>query len=160
MTLTKIKSLVLIMLFVPVVMFADEPNTKPSIVEEITADGDNSVVMPDKLLQRLLPSTGKESSGQSSGESVKKVGKKIVGYRVQIFSSNNAKSAKSEASSKARQSMSRFPQYRSYVTYSSPYWKVRVGDFQTSQEASSAAAALRGTFGSQVCVVRDYVNAK
>ena len=90
----------------------------------------------------------------------KKVGKKIVGYRVQIISSNNAKSAKSEASSKARQSMSRFPQYRSYVTYSSPYWKVRVGDFQTSQEASSAAAALRGTFGSQVCVVRDYVNAK
>ena len=149
------------MLFVPVVMFADEQNTKPSIVEEITADGENSVVMPDKLLQRLLPPTGKESSGQSAGgESVKKVGKKIVGYRVQIFSSNNAKSAKSEASSKARQSMSRFPQYRPYVTYSSPYWKVRVGDFQSSQEASSAAAALRGTFGSQVCVVRDYVNAK
>ncbi len=161
MNLTKIKHLLAIcMITAPLTIMADEQNATPvSIVEEITSDGNNSIVMPEMLLKRLMPATGSDgSTATETDPAAKPSGKsKVVGFRVQIFSSNNAASAKSEANSKARQSMSRFPQYRSYVTYSSPYWKVRVGDFRTSQEASAAASSLRGTFGNQVCVVRDYV---
>ena len=138
---------------------ADEQEHKPTIVDEITANGENSVVMPDKLLQRLFPS-GTETAAPSTGDTegvVKPSKNKVIGWRVQIFSSNNARSAKSEASAKARQSASRYPQYRPYITYSSPYWKVRVGDFHSQQEAANAAASLRATFGSQVSVVRDHV---
>lgn len=160
LTLKKIIMMLALLTLVPAGIFADEKDSKPTIVDEITANGENSVVMPEKLLQRLYPSGDEHPVHSQNGvtEGVVKTGKnKVVGWRVQIFSSNNARSAKSEANAKARQSASRYPQYRPYVTFSSPYWKVRVGDFHSQQEASAAAASLRATFGSQVSVVRDHV---
>ena len=58
----------------------------------------------------------------------------IDGYRVQIYSSNRQQVAKSEAleleakiKEKADQTV--------YVLYMPPFWKVRLGDFRTYEEA-------------------------
>ena len=60
--------------------------------------------------------------------------KEIDGYRVQVYSSNQQQTAKSEAlnlestlKDKVEQSV--------YVLYLPPFWKVRVGDFRTYNEA-------------------------
>ena len=56
------------------------------------------------------------------------------GYRVQIYSSNQQQTAKSEAldlEQKLRDAVSQ----TIYVQYLPPFWKVRIGDFRTYDEA-------------------------
>ena len=78
-----------------------------------------------------------------------------------MFSDNNARSAKSEARSKAQAISERIPQYRTYVVYQSPYWRLKVGDFTTATEAENAADMIKKMFPSyarEVRVVRDRIN--
>lgn len=58
-----------------------------------------------------------------------------AGYRVQVFSSNDYKTAKNDAARVERQIRSAFPAEQVYVVYASPFWKVRVGNFRTAAEA-------------------------
>lgn len=58
----------------------------------------------------------------------------IDGYRVQIYSSNQQQHAKAEAlelEARVRESAS----HTVYVQYLPPFWKVRIGDFRTVEEA-------------------------
>lgn len=69
--------------------------------------------------------------------------------------------AKNEARTKSRHISARFPQYRTYVLYTSPYWRLKVGDFRTRQEADEAAGEIRKAFpaySKEIRVVRDRVN--
>lgn len=58
----------------------------------------------------------------------------IDGYRVQIFSSNKQQTAKAAALEMEEQMKDRINQTM-YVQYQSPFWKVRIGDFRTYDEA-------------------------
>lgn len=56
------------------------------------------------------------------------------GYRVQIYSSNQQQTAKGEAlelEEKVKETLTQSV----YVQYLPPFWKVRVGDFRTYEEA-------------------------
>lgn len=142
-------------LFAGTTASAQEPQEKlgekTSIVEHITADSVNVIIMPDELFELLKyekVSDDRERKGN-------------IGYRVQVFSDNNARTAKNEARSKSRNIGARFPQYRTYVMYTSPYWRLRVGDFTSETEAEAAAADLRRAFPAysrEIRVVRDRIN--
>jgi len=58
----------------------------------------------------------------------------ITGYRVQIYSSNNQQTAKQEAI-KLEKDMQNKLDLPLYVSYMPPFWKVRIGDFETYEEA-------------------------
>ena len=58
----------------------------------------------------------------------------IDGYRVQIFSSNRQQTAKTEALELEEQIKEKVSQ-TVYVQYVAPFWKVRIGDFRTYDEA-------------------------
>ena len=58
----------------------------------------------------------------------------IDGYRVQIYSSNQQQTAKSEALNLESRLKDKVNQ-TIYVTYLPPFWKVRIGDFRTYEEA-------------------------
>lgn len=58
-----------------------------------------------------------------------------VGYRVQVYSNNNARKAKSEAFELETKLLEKFPDVKCYVSYSAPFWKVRLGDFSNYAEA-------------------------
>ncbi len=58
----------------------------------------------------------------------------IDGYRVQIYSSNQQQTAKSEALNLETRLKDKVNQ-TIYVTYLPPFWKVRIGDFRTYEEA-------------------------
>ena len=68
--------------------------------------------------------------------------KTMSGFRVQVFSSNTQRTAKSEAFKKEKQIKEVFPEHAVYVNYTSPFWKVRVGDFKTQQQAQQFRAKL------------------
>ena len=58
-----------------------------------------------------------------------------VGYRVQVYSNNNARKAKFEAFELETKLLEKFPDVKCYVSYSAPFWKVRLGDFSNYAEA-------------------------
>ena len=58
----------------------------------------------------------------------------VDGYRVQIYSSNQQQSAKGEALDLETRLKDKINQTL-YVQYLTPFWKVRIGDFRTYDEA-------------------------
>jgi len=135
-----------------------EPTT--TIVDHITLGTKNVVTQPDQLTRRLFPITDVEGTEQKE-EMQRPVNGRMAGFRVQVFSDNNSRTAKNEARSKQRKISSRFPQYQTYVMYTSPYWRLKVGDFRTQQEANAAADELRKAFpaySKEIRVVRDRIN--
>ena len=61
----------------------------------------------------------------------------VSGFRVQVFSSNIQRTAKNNAFAIEKQIQEVFPNQPVYVNYTSPFWKVRVGDFKTKAEAQT-----------------------
>jgi len=122
------------------------------IVEHISEGTENVIIMPDELRELL-------NFNKNGGDNKAKNSR--IGYRVQVFSDNNARTAKNEARSKSRIITERFPEYPTYVIFSSPYWRLRVGDFKTQEEARDAADEIKKafpSFGKEVHVVRDRIN--
>lgn len=160
------KSIVLPLLMlaaaVPVVNAETDVTT---IIDHITSGNKNVVNQPDKMLERLISDKTKtveeHSSNDDKEEVARSVNGRMAGYRVQVFSDNNARTAKNEARSKQRVISARFPNYQTYVMYTSPYWRLKVGDFKTQKEANIVAEELRKAFPSyskEIRVVRDRIN--
>jgi hypothetical protein len=76
------------------------------------------------------------------------------GFRVQAISTNKRGDA-NEAKAKV---MQLFPDYRTYLDYQSPYFKVRVGDFKTRDEAAELRDKLSDLFSGGVFVVPAIIN--
>ncbi len=135
---------------IPMVSKEANPENDPSILDDIISDSIHTILQ-DESLAALL-----------DFNPIKKVEKKQgnIGYRVQVFSDNNVRTARNEARVKQRAIRARFPQYDSYVTYTTPYWRLRVGDFKTHEEAQAACAALQRAFPAyarELRVVRDRI---
>lgn len=134
-----------------------------TITQTINKSGIISVSHPAALEQRLRRITVAEDT-TAVDEPVIKPGrvKKMGGYRVQIYSDNNARTAKNEARAKERAISGVFPDLATYVIYDSPYWRLRVGDCRTRTEADELAAEIKRAFPayrSEITVVRDRINA-
>lgn len=83
------------------------------------------------------------------------------GYRVQVFSSNAQRTAKNEAFKVEKQIRELFPDEEVYVNYTSPFWKVRVGDFDTMEKAQAFRAEIITAFPqikSDTYIVREQIN--
>lgn len=65
----------------------------------------------------------------------------IDGFRVQIFSSNRQQTAKEEALTLEKK-MTESVSVAVYVAYLAPFWKVRLGNFRTYEEANTFKTQL------------------
>jgi hypothetical protein len=74
------------------------------------------------------------------------------GYRVQIYQGPD----RAKANETRLEFMKKYPNIRSYLTYSSPIYKVKIGDFVDKEAAVKLMNILRHTF-SPTAVVRDIV---
>ena len=84
-----------------------------------------------------------------------------VGYRIQAYTDNNPKTAKASAQRRARDIAMKFPQYRSYISYKAPAWRLRIGDFKTQREAQAALHRIKSVypkFAREMVIVRDRIN--
>lgn len=94
-----------------------------------------------KQQKRVVTTTTKTNVGRG----------KISGFRIQVFSDGrNQNSLEARAKARGSAIAARFPKYRGQVyTYSSaPNWITRIGNFQTSSEASQALGELKRAFPS------------
>jgi hypothetical protein len=76
------------------------------------------------------------------------------GFRVQVLTTNK----RNEATDAKAKAMQLFPEYRSYLEWEAPYFKVRIGDFRTRQEATELRDKLSGQFNAGVFVVPTIIN--
>lgn len=135
---------------------------EPSITAAINSSGVITVTHPDALEMRLRKINADRDSAAVENIDPKagKV-KKMGGYRVQIYSDNNARTAKNEARTKERAISGAFPELATYVIYDSPYWRLRVGDCRSRAEAEELASKIKNAFPSyrsEITVVRDRIN--
>jgi len=74
------------------------------------------------------------------------------GFRVQIYNGNE----RSVAISKKIDFMKRFPNIATYMSYTQPIFRVKVGDFRSRSEAQSMLIQLKPLYGA-VMIVPDYI---
>lgn len=134
---------------------------KATISDAIVKDSSGRVTIdqPAALYERLKPENGNESNGEPKKAAT--VHKNVVGYRIQVFSDNNHRTAKNEALIKERNIRSRFPQLGTYIQFKAPAWRLRVGDFATRGEAREMLMQIRRAFpayASEMTVVMDKIN--
>ena len=65
------------------------------------------------------------------------------GYRIQIFTGANSREDKEKALKLQRRSEDLFPDMKSYCSFISPRWVVRIGDFSTREEAMLRITEVR-----------------
>ena len=85
---------------------------------------------------------------------------KMRGYKIQAFSGNNQRTSKNEAYYKQSLLNNSFPQHETAVLFESPFWRLRVGNFQEREEAESVLAEIRRSFpsfGKEMYIVVDEV---
>ena len=81
-----------------------------------------------------------------------------VGYRVQVYSNNNARKAKADAFELEEKLVELFPEVKCYVTYSAPFWKVRLGDFSNYAEAVIFSKKVKNTLpklANEIIVIKE-----
>lgn len=130
-----------------VMVFEDTLPQRPCILDSMP----NVVVYQDSLIATLIKDkVGGVVRGQET----------VSGFRVQIYSSNRQQEAKTEAIELERRLERALPA-KIYTQYVSPFWKVRVGDFTTYEEAKAFKDQLIQHFPflkQDAYIVRDQVN--
>lgn len=132
------------------------------LIEEIEQHGLIRVNIPKELENKLTYHEPANATQPNRADDEVQTSKAVkVGYRIQVFDDNNPQTAKAGASERKALIENKFPEFQGYVTFNSPYWRVKVGDFRTRSEAEAAMGALRVAFptlASQFRVVRDKIN--
>jgi hypothetical protein len=85
---------------------------------------------------------------------------KIQGFRVQVFSSNDQRTAREEAFQREKEMKEAIPGIPTYVTYNAPFWRLRIGDFNSHEEAFLIQRQLMQAFpryGKEMYIVREDV---
>lgn len=131
---------VLVLFLFPLFLSAQEvtqsadKNIFESLASPDSITGAKVTVHQDKRVEQMLTKKKVTKNGLSQSTS--------NGYRVQVFSSNAQRSAKNEAFKIEKQIKDLFPEEEVYVNYTSPFWKVRVGDFESMDRAQAFRAQL------------------
>jgi len=142
------RSLCFILLLFPCFLFAQNEQIKTifdSLEEPATGKGDVVIHQSDAI--RKLVGARKHGANVEQADD----GDSFLimdGFRTQVFSGNDHRLSKKEALDKEEQIKEQFPELTTYVEYMAPFWKLRVGDYRTHEEAYHVLRQLSGAFPS------------
>ena len=100
-------------------------------LERPETGGKVKVVQPDQLAKRVSRAEGVIKYDGNKGYA------QSSGFRIQVFSDNDYRTAKNNALYKEGLIQQAFPELETYVTFTSPFWRLRVGDFRSYEEAGN-----------------------
>lgn len=129
-----------------------------TIADHINRSGKAAVILPAALNARLVAVAAAEVPAEQQKDAAV-----TGGYRIQLYSGNNARTSKGEAENRAAMVRENFADMATYVIYDAPYWRVRAGDFTTYEEGAAALGDLKRAFPSfarEMRLVRDRINAR
>ncbi len=140
-----IVALVLMVMSVTTLMAKDD-----SIVRELEQPSNGGVVkvyQSPELTQMLLRDTTALEEQMVSG------------YRIQVYSDNMQRRAKEMAQERAKMMQDSDSTLATYVTFNSPFWRVRVGNYSSYEEAAIKLRELKKQFPSipDMRIVKDII---
>lgn len=121
---------------------ADDPH---NIVSAIMDDNENILIVQPEILSERLKQGAVIRSSWNHDRNDRKADPSIR-YRIQVYSDNNGHTAKANAEKRKRLIEQKIPGMHGYVSYDSPYWRVRIGNYQTESEAMAAMKQIKSTF--------------
>jgi septal ring-binding cell division protein DamX len=137
------KTILLIVTVLLATMLSAQNNVKENIFDALSKkDSVSGAVVKmhqnKSIEQRVARGT---TSANGSIQSVT-----TTGYRVQVFSSNTQRTARGEAYKIEKEIRDAFPEHEVYVSYTSPFWRVRIGNFRSIDEAQAFRSQVIKTF--------------
>lgn len=164
-------------------VFSASAQNNQDIVSSINRSGKVTIALPDGLSERNNNDFNKSNKGvvvakteeetvttdetkhvdpksQRSHTLSQTIQGRSVGYRIQVYNDGSA-NAKANAQSRARTIAMKFPQYRTYITYNAPTWRLRLGDFKNQGDAQAALSRIRSVFpqfAGTMMLVKDNIN--
>jgi hypothetical protein len=135
------------------VIFAQATQKHPDIFETLSqkAEGQGSVTIHQNAgMNVLFDKKNTENEGKKHIY--------ISGYRVQVYMENSQKQSKAGAFEREKYIREKFPDLATYVTFTSPFWRLRVGDFRTHTDAMVLLKSLKTEFpdmSAEMSIVRD-----
>lgn len=145
--MTKLRTLcAAIALVATVPCMAQTYDTEPNIVAQLEAttyDEGTVTIHQDPLLAERIGSVYARKKVRWSGNTAYIPTK---GYRIQVLSDNNQQVARREASKRETQLKNYDSSLDTYVTFTSPFWRLRVGNYRSYEEANQALTAMGRKF--------------
>ncbi len=135
----------------------------PTIADHLTSTGKATVKQPAKLNERLRPAARTAEPAPTEAArpgAATEAARTAGGYRILVFSGNNPRSARAEAHGRAAAIGAEFPEWATYVTFDSPYWRLKVGDFRSYEDGRAALSLLKKHFpayAKEMRLVRDRI---
>ena len=114
-------------------------------------DSGQVIVHKDPRLALLV-----RKQAQINEETTRDSRRTMPGFRIQIVNStdrNNALSAKTRV-------YQLYPELKAYLQYQSPYYRLKVGNFKTRQEAGEYLKSLTRDFSNNIFILRDTIEVK
>jgi len=116
---------------------------------KVVCANDTVIVVKDARLDMLSSKQAqinRRSAMMTSGGQYK-------GFRIQVLSSSN----RDNAQKMKTDLMNKFPDYKSYILFQSPNFKVRIGNFLNREEAEKLRKLLNKYFPQGVYIVEDTI---
>lgn len=168
----------LALFFLLCTMNAGAQKTFTEAIQQVKESMGQIVLHQDKTITDLVNGISNALTGSSSkataGRGYHQVGDSIVadslltgqkvkrtGYRIQVYFGDNSRQGKSEARAAGTRFKNYFPETPVYVSFVSPQWLCRVGDFQTHEEATEFLHHMRemGVF-TEALIVKSKINVR
>ncbi|MEO5997542.1 MAG: SPOR domain-containing protein [Chitinophagaceae bacterium] len=97
-----------------------------------------------------------KKQAQINEETTRANRRNMPGFRIQIINTNDRKAA-IDAKTKVYHL---YPELKAYIQYQSPYYRLKVGNFKTKEEAEEYQSSLSRDFANSVSIVRDVIEVR
>lgn len=140
-------------LFFAFCLFATYISAQKTIVEDINTAkwGQGDVkVMQDEAIQNRVAIRYDSSEDSIEDAQVRSSSTPIKGggYKIQVFMGNDQQQSKREAESKQAQIRSVYPELQTSIAFNSPFWRLRVINIATREDAQQILTELKKQFPS------------
>lgn len=131
-----------------------------SIFDELSKSGKGKGTVVIKQSPAIKAMVGRRLNSENIEKDEDQAFLKLQGYRTQVFSGNNQRKSKDEAIRKEEMIKELFPDIPTYRKYDAPFWKLRVGDFRSREEAYQMQRLLMDAFpefAKEMYIVKDEI---
>lgn len=111
----------------------------------------------DAERDRRILETEKAAGATATTKKVMSNGRRVMGYRVQVYSGKNTRADHEKAIEAGRKIKSQMPGQPVYVHFYSPRWVCRIGNFGKEDEAINMVKKVKNMGFRNACVVKTVV---
>jgi SPOR domain len=115
------------------------------------SDTDRIVIHKDPRVDQLI-----KKQIQINEETTRDSRRNIPGYRIQVINSNDRNKVFA-VKTKVYQA---YPELKSYLIYQAPNYKLKLGNFRTTEDAETYLQQLSKMFPAGVYIIRDIIEVK